>query len=369
MSFANDPIPVPRAFDQVTPEWLTRVLGLTNPAVEVLSAKVDPTMGHKPNKARVHLTYNGAGERAGLPSTLVVKGTFNGTVSRGRIIDFSNMAELVSYRDVVPKIDINVPRLIYQNWEAEPSESVVLLFEDMAYRNPTYFPNGFATLNYGQASRILTAMAKFQAQTWNSPAFEEGGEWGPGTPVGENAARIRSDYFDILPRSEHWAESVKSPRGAAMPRLLRDPDRMEAAWTRLVEMLAVHGKVIVHGDEHLGNLFVEPDGTPGFYDMLSRGEAWPLGLVRFLIPTLDTLDRRAWERSLLAGYLRDLERSGAPAPTFDEAWLVYRCSAICTLMIWLNNSSTWQPEATNTANAARATAAVLDHDAFGLLGF
>jgi len=126
--------------------------------------------------------------------------------------------------------------------------------------------------------------------------------------------------------------------------------------------------VVVHGDEHLGNLFVEPDGRPGFYDLLARGEAWPLGIARFLVPTLDVLDRRAWERSLLAGYLRDLERFGAPVPAFEEAWLAYRCATICPLMVWLNNSSAWQPEATNTANAARASAAVLDHDAFALLG-
>jgi hypothetical protein len=361
-------IPVPRTFDQVTAEWLSQVLGLTYPGVEVLTAKVDPTMGHKPNKARVHLTYNGVGREAGLRPTLVVKGTFNGSESRGRIIDFSNLAELVSYRDVVPRIDINTPQLLYQNWEREPSESVVLLFEDMAYRSPTYFSNGFSTLSYGQAARLLEGMARFHAQTWNSPAFAPGGEWGPGTPVGENAERIRSDYFDILPRSEHWTASVTTPRGAAMPRLLRDPARMEAGWKRLVDLLGVHAKVIVHGDEHLGNFFIEPDGRPGFYDLLSRGEPWPLAIARFLASTLDILDRPAWERPLLAGYLRDLERFGALVPSFDEAWHAYRCSMICPLMIWLNNSSTWQPEATNTANAARASAAVLDHDAFRLLG-
>ncbi|WP_197277180.1 phosphotransferase [Sphingomonas profundi] len=364
----NDHPPVPRSFDQVTPEWLTAVLRRTHPGIKVTSAKVDPTMGHKPNKARVHLAYDAAGEQAGLPPTLVVKGTFNGTTSRGRIIDFSNMAELVSYRDILPRLTVNVPRLLYQTWEAEPSEAVVLLFEDMATREPTYFPTAFNTLDYGQAARFLTAMARFHAESWNSPAFAPGGEWGPGTPAGENAARIRSDYFDILPRSEHWQTSVVSPRGAAMPRKLRDPDRMEAGWLRLVARLEAHAKVIVHGDEHLGNLFVEPDGTPGLYDFLARGEAWPLGLVRFLIPALDILDRRAWERALLAGYLADLRRFGVEPPGFEEAWLVYRASAICTLMIWLNNSSTWQPEATNTANAARAAAAVMDHDSFGLLG-
>jgi hypothetical protein len=359
--------PVPRAFDQITPEWLTSVLTSTFPGITVAGVTIDPTMGHKPNKARIHLTY-AAGRDSELPPTLVVKGTFNGNVSRGRIIDFSNMAELVSYRDILPQLSVNVPRLYYQHWEAEPSESVVLLFEDLAYRNPTYFPNGFATLNYGQAARFLTAMAQFHAETWNSPRFEPGGIWGPETPAGENARRIRTDYFDILPRSEHWASSVTSPRGAAMPRRLRDPQRMEEGWARLVQLLEVHARVVVHGDEHLGNLFVEPDGTPGLYDFLARGEAWPLSLARFLIPTLDILDRRAWERPLLSGYLRDLRQFGVAAPDFEEAWLAYCAASICPLMVWLNNSSAWQPEATNTANAARAATAVLDHDAFGLLG-
>ena len=183
---------VPRSFAEVTAQWLTAVLSGLHPGVEVTSARLDPHMGHKPNKARVHLTYNAASEAAGLPPTLVVKGTFNGTTSRGEIIDFSNMAELVSYRDIVPHLDINAPRLIYQNWEAQPSESVVLLFEDMATRRPTYFPNGFATLDYGQAARILKAMARFQASTWNSPHFAAGGRWGPGTGAGENARLIRS---------------------------------------------------------------------------------------------------------------------------------------------------------------------------------
>jgi hypothetical protein len=361
-------VPVPRAFEDVTAAWLTEVLSGLHPGVEVASARVDPHMGHKPNKARVHLTYNGAGEAAGLPATLVVKGTFNGTTSRGAIIDFSNMAELVSYRDIVSLLEINAPRLIYQSWEAEPSESVVLLLEDMATRQPIYFPNGFATLDYGQAARILKAMARFQASTWNSPEFAAGGCWGPGTGAGENARLIRTLYFDILPRSEHWPASVTSPRGAAMPRLLRDADRMERGWFRLVEMLSGHGTVIVHGDEHLGNLAMESDGTPIFYDFLARGEPWPLGLVRFLIPSLDTLDRRAWEKALLTGYLADLRSFGIDTPSFEEAWLAYRAAAICPLMIWLNNSSSWQPEATNTANAARAAAAVLDHDSFGLLG-
>lgn len=362
-------IPVPRSFDEVTAEWLTAVLSIDHPGVVVTSAKVDPYMGHKPNKARVHVTYNQAGQDAGLPPTYVVKGTLNGTISRGRIIDFSNMAELVSYRDILPHLDCTVPELVYQSWDAEPSESVIMLFHDLLPQSPTYFPGGLTTLNYGQAASLLTMMARFQAQTWNSKEFEEGGIWGPGTPADETRILIRELYFDILPRSEHWETSVISPRGAAMPKLLRDADRMEEGWKRLCAMLERQAKVIVHGDEHLGNVAFFPDGSPLLYDFLARAEPWPLGIVRFLIPCLDIIDRRNWERALLAGYLADLTRFGAPdVPSFEEAWLAYRAAAICPLMIWLNNSSTWQPEACNTANAARTAIAVLDHDSFGLLG-
>ena len=359
---------VPRAFSEVTPEWLSAALAPTCPDVKVLSATVGKTMGFKPNKARVDLTYNTVGKEAGLPSSFVIKGTFNGTESRGAIIDFSNLAEVVSYRDIVPHIDMNVPRIYHLGIEHEPTESVVLLMEDLVVRKPTYFGHGLNSLTYGQAALFLDAIARYQAQSWNSPLFGEGQAWGPGTMTETNYQRIHKEYFELLPHSEHWTQSAQSPRGAAVPKRLRDPERAAAGWASLMQVLSSHARVIVHGDEHLGNYFIEGNGRPGFYDMLSRGERWPQHFAVFMIAALDTLDRRAWERPLLAYFLSRLAHHGADVPSFEEAWFAYRCSTICPFLIWFNNSSTWQPEAINTANAARAGMAVLDHDTFGLLG-
>jgi len=367
MAKSGTKIHVPRTFAEVTPEWLSQALAASCPGIAVESATVDKTMGFKPNKARVHLTYNDAGKRANMPATLVIKGSFNGYEPREPIIEFANIAEVISYRDIVPRMTINTPKVYHLGVDTEPNESVVLLFEDMAYRNPSYFHGG-KTLNYGEATRFLDAIARYQAPTWNSPEFKAGGAWGPGTPADTNHKRIHNEYFEYLPHSDHWEKSAQSPRGAAVPRILRDPKRMAAGWARLMEVLSIHGRVMVHGDEHLGNLFMEPDGTPGFVDMLSRGEPWPMHYAIFLIATIDSLDRRAWERPLLAHFLNRLAAYGAPAPTFDEAWYAYRCSTIASFLIWFNNSGAWQPEMINTGCAARAGLAVLDHDAFALLG-
>lgn len=89
----NDHPPVPRSFDQVTAAWLTTVLSWSYPGITATSANVDPTMEHKPNKASVHVTYDAVGTEAKLPTPFVAKGKFNGTILRGRIINFSNIDE------------------------------------------------------------------------------------------------------------------------------------------------------------------------------------------------------------------------------------------------------------------------------------
>ena len=63
-----------------------------------------------------------------------------------------------------------------------------------------------------------------------------------------------------------------------------------------------------------------------------------------------------------------LARYGGGAPSFDEAWYLYRCTAVFPFLTWFNNSAKWQPESVNTRNTMRAALAMIDHDTFGLLG-
>jgi hypothetical protein len=130
---------IPPTREAVTAEWLTHTLGLHYPGVEVTAARVDEFMGHKPNKARVHLHYNQAGKAAGLPATMIVKGSFPGYASKGAIVDFSNVAEVVSYRDALLELDVNCPHAYVAALEPEHGASGIMLLEDLAPKQPVYF--------------------------------------------------------------------------------------------------------------------------------------------------------------------------------------------------------------------------------------
>jgi aminoglycoside/choline kinase family phosphotransferase len=162
---------------------------------------------------------------------------------------------------------------------------------------------------------------------------------------------------------------VELPRGRALPNQFQDLARAEKAWHKMWEVLERSAMVVVHGDEHLGNLYVTADGTPGVIDWVARPERWPIGVAYFLVCSLDIADRRRWERELVARYVAKLTEHGAAGvPSGDEAWFMYRCASFFPVVTWLNNSGVWQPEAINTANAVRAGTAALDHDVYALLG-
>lgn len=88
----------------------------------------------------------------------------------------------------------------------------------------------------------------------------------------------------------------------------------------------------------------------------------------FAVNVLDGLDRREWERPMLARYLRRLCELGVQAPSFDEAWYAYRCSVLFAHVVWYTNPAEWQPESVNTVNAGRAGLAMIDHGTLELVG-
>jgi hypothetical protein len=119
---------------------------------------------------------------------------------------------------------------------------------------------------------------------------------------------------------------------------------------------------------HLGNLYLDADGTPGVLDWQPRKGAWSIDVSYFLIAGLDVVDRRRWQGGLLQHYLSRLAAYGVAAPGFDEACLSYRRDVIWGLLIWLLNGSHFQTEANNTAATTRFAMAMVDLDTFGALG-
>jgi hypothetical protein len=358
---------IPTRLDQVDAAWLSQALGQQHPGVQVTQVETSDFLGYKPNKARLQLQYNAVGERAGLPTSLIVKGGFKQAPSGETLsgLDIGLELELLAYQDLVPHVAALSPHCHYLHFDAQRYDGVMLL-EDLSPTGAVFLKERQA-LEQHEAQAFIDAMARLHAPWLDGAAFSAGGRFGPDSSLAERTERLQSQYLDQLVHPQRWPELMTQPRGAALPRLLQDAPRLSAAYQRLKAVLRDCPQTLVHGDEHLGNLYLDGQGRAGFIDWCARREPWVIGFTYFLLSTLDALDRRAWERPLLQRYLDGLRAHGAHAPSFEQAWYLYRCSTLYPLLTWINNSAKWQPEAVNTRNAQRAAWAVIDHNALDLL--
>jgi hypothetical protein len=108
----------------------------------------------------------------------------------------------------------------------------------------------------------------------------------------------------------------------------------------------------------------------GFLDWAIKRAPWYKDIAYFLVTALEIDKRREWEQALVSYYLSVLDGLGCKAPSFAEAWYLYRCELIYSLTVWTCNGDAmgqFQNEAINTACAVRAGMAVLDHGSIDLL--
>jgi len=172
-------------------------------------------------------------------------------------------------------------------------------------------------------------------------------------------------FFDEKTAPENWARFMAMPRGVATSRLFQDREWLLPAWEKLRAYSDSLPHCVLHGDIHLGNLYIEPDGTPGFLDTLASRGPGMLEVSYHISGALDVADRGRWEGALVRHYLDELSRAGAAAPSFDEAMRQYAVFLLYGYMIWITTESHYQAEAVNTVNAMRSTLAMLDHDTAG----
>ena len=84
---------------------------------------------------------------------------------------------------------------------------------------------------------------------------------------------------------------------------------------------------MIHGDPHIGNLFMDGDRV-GFLDWGIINVNTPMRDVSYLLTmAMNVEDRRNHERDLLQHYLAEREAMGASAIGLDEAWLAHRQQA------------------------------------------
>jgi len=165
----------------------------------------------------------------------------------------------------------------------------------------------------------------------------------------------------------NWEKWASSPRGAAASVRFHDKRWMAETLQKLVRYSEPLPKCVLHGDTHLGNLYIDPDGTPGFFDPQPHRGPGMYEVSYHLCGALDTADRRRWEGALIRHYLDELARNGVEPPGFDHALQQYAAFLALGYCIFLANDTQFQTEAINTAYTTRFSAAMLDNHTLDVL--
>jgi len=351
--------PLPLDIGQIDAAWLTQALRTRAPGVTVRGVEVIDVIPGTCTKIRLRIDLDDAGKAAGIPSLVVLKGGFE---SHSRAMSHVHLSEVRGYRDLFPFVDLPTPTCYFADYDDDGQQGIVIM-EDLVERGVT-FCSVLRPQSFEQVALRLSAFARFHASSWQSPELESGGRWAA-MPEGEVYLRAYMDQYLLKP--DEWQRFVDAPRGAATSTRFHDLHAMIAAFDKLTAYSRRLPHCIIHGDTHPGNLFIYPDGTPGFFDSLPGRAPAMKEIAYHVTGALDIADRRRWEGPLLQHYLDELRHHGVDAPGYDEAMRQYGAFLLDGHIIFMVNESFYQPEAVNTAYTARFSAAMLDHGTLDIL--
>jgi Phosphotransferase enzyme family len=325
---------IPVEVADVTPEWLSQVLGLDVMATEVLDQHSGTT-----GRARLGLTYGG-GIDGECPSSLFVKlPPFNEKQRRFVALAGLGTAEARFYRDVAADVPMRVPFVLHA--ALDDDGAYVMLLEDLE-ASGCRFPRPGDDDVVAVVDSIVDELARLHARFWEHPALDRELSW------------VNEGMRIAFGSGARFMQMALDQFAADMPPAYRRLGELYITETRrIADLWATPPHTLAHGDPHMGNLFV--DGT------------WDVAYV--ICNSVPTDIRRANERDWIDRYRDALARDGI-ALTADAAWEQYRLYAVYS---WNSAVSTaamgsrWQPEARAHAAMLRTTTAIEDLDSIGLL--
>lgn len=341
---------VPSCWDEVTADWMTAALARDFPDVVVEAVTVAMRDDGTNRRARLALSYRPGPSG---PRTVFVKAVDP---------EHRELIKLTSGLLHEPRLfnsEIDLPLehpCVYAAPIDEVGEDFLLVMEDLTERHADP-RDATRPLNVAQAADGVRGLARMHGAFW-----------------GERLDRPALEWLEPL---EEWEGMQYAPLPAALERLgdaapasvhaLTIEQLVEGIWKPFIRTLTGSrggAPTLLHGDAHVGNTYLLPNGTVGFLDwQVARRGNFSLDLGYFLQGAITTEDRRAHERELLAEYRNALELPAVELPSAEEIWLRYRASVAHGLTLWLATASAgelWQRPDIALALAQRYSAAYED---------
>jgi Phosphotransferase enzyme family len=310
---------LPNTLEDITPAWLSEALAPEFRDVRVVTAEVTDVIAATATKARIRLSYE---HDAGARPSLIAKGGLFGHEHEQALAPLYHN-ETVFYRDVAPKLGVEVPRCYVAI--ADERDGVVLI-EDLALTDVS-FGEGRRPLDAETVAQGLDYQARFHARYWGQDAVLGG--------LGLMDLRgFLSAFFGGL--APHFTiEDPGGPDDATLAAVREAQAAMADRRTFAEAVITNWGRnaedpsCLIHFDTHVGNMFFAPGGGLGWLDWQLCGTGnWAWDVAYFIIGALTPADRRAHEHDLVEHYLGRLADAGVTPPTVSDGWEAYRRNAI-----------------------------------------
>jgi hypothetical protein len=254
------------------------------------------------------------------------------------------------YRTLVAASGVRTLECVYADIDPETQHGVVIT-ADVAAEGATFL-DALSAYSTDQAAESLEQYAILHARSWERADLTE--PWLGPRLAGIMAGRGRPEI----------SGNFGGPIGAGVPDEVRDPERLLRAAGELARLLeTADPRCLLHGDAHVGNLYLDVKGRPCLVDwQLVQRAPWYLDVGYHLGCTLDPIERRRAENDLLAHYLDRLRAEGVDPPSGDELRRGIARGLLYGFYLWAITLKVAPPVTTEMLR--RLGSAVADHDAY-----
>lgn len=310
---------IPASIDDVTPAWLSEVMGCS--ITDATPTQIGVGIGVSSALYRVRLTGDGESE-GDCPDSVVVKlpaldeaAVFTSTVLRMYI------REVGFFEQLADQSPIRVPKFHHGAVDEETSRFVVVM-EDLGGLRIVDQVEGMAIED---AERAVDELAAWHANWWNKAdtLAEQGMVVSLADPI----------YPAILPMvfGEGWAKVTEAMD--VQPSILGVGPRFGEAIAGLLQDLNAAPRTMTHGDYRADNMLFADDGSLALLDFQLIGSgSGAYDLAYFVTQSLDPEVASANEKALFDRWTAGLRARGIPEGDLGGMWDLYRKAALFCLV-------------------------------------
>jgi hypothetical protein len=324
---------LPRRLEQVTPAWLTALLGNRYPGAVVHDFDIVECKNTHTTKLRVRLDLNDVAVAAGIPERVCLKANWSG-LRTGEICE----REARFYHLISGGLACPVPRSYYADWDGDGYGNGIVVMEDLA-ETPGTFGSSSDHLGVDGVAAALESLAAVHGALWGDSRLD--------APWLAQSMGTDNDTEQVIQLWNYIWFNLTDPayRDAVPQWVYDDPGLMNHALDELsaFERELRGPKCLVHGDSHQGNSFLRANGERVWLDwqLVRKGSPWR-DVCYFVVGALTVDERRSADRDLVSHYRDALLATGAEGlPDLDDAWQQFIRWPAYGTQAWLGNINVW----------------------------